>query len=538
MGERMAKKPNLIYIYADDLGRGMLSCYGQKHFRTPNIDRLAAEGMQFTESYGCSFCAPARASLLCGVHDAHAGRWTFTKAGIYMELDKGTMTLDQVYELIHNTGVQGGPGYGYLPQIAKQAGYATGQIGKLEWGFATTGDELDKHGWDYHYGYYDHQRCHGFYPTFLFEDGKKFDIPGNTMVNCGAKASAFENGELIDMTGRAVYSQDLFDQKIVEFIRSHKDEPFFLYHPSQLPHGPVFFPEIHPSVADNPELTPLEKEFASMVLRLDKTVGMILDELGALGLSDNTMIVFSSDNGHTLPYAQPGRLSAQVMLDGTKVDNVTTKYHSDTNGDVFNGNDGMAGLKLTSWEGGVKIPYLIRWPQAVKAGAVTDRMIANYDLMATFADLLEVEMPANKDGLSYAPLLKGDEARFEGHDYVVYASYMGPAIVAKDGWKLRVVVNPDKYRIGVFGDFIEKMGEAVEYQLFHVKDDYREDHNVTDQHPEKVGELLRLLVKECDGNLLNGTPQAHFAFYGAQFKQDDGAGKGAGRQGRRGAHAG
>jgi arylsulfatase A-like enzyme len=533
----MGKKPNLIYIYADDLGRGMLSCYGQKHFRTPNIDRLAAEGMRFTESYGCSFCAPARASLLCGVHDAHAGRWTFTKAGIYMELDKGTMTLDQVYELIHNTGVQGGPGDGYLPQIAKSAGYATGQVGKLEWGFATTGDELDKHGWDYHYGYYDHQRCHGYYPTFLFENGKKIDIPGNTMINCGAKLSAFENGELIDMTGRAVYSQDLFDQKIVEFIRDHKDEPFFLYHPSQLPHGAVFFPEIHPSVADNPELTPLEKEFASMILRLDKTVGIILDELDALGLGDNTMVIFSSDNGHTLAYAQPGRISGSVMLDGTRIDNVTTKYHSDTNGDVFDGNDGMAGLKLTSWEGGVKIPYLIRWPQAVKP-AVTDRMIANYDLMATFADLLEVEMPDNKDGLSYASLLQGDEARFEGHDYVVYASYMGPAIVAKDGWKLRVVVDPDKYRIGVFGDFIENLGEAIEYQLFHVKDDYREDHNVADQHPEKVEELRRLLVKECDGNLLNGTPQAHFAFYGAQFKQNEGEGKAAGRQGRRGRHAG
>ncbi|BCG58250.1 sulfatase-like hydrolase/transferase [Paenibacillus sp. URB8-2] len=510
----MKAKPNIIYIYADDLGRGMLSCYGQKHFETPNIDRLAGEGIRFTHAYGCSFCAPARASLICGVHDVHAGRWTFTKAGVYKELDKGMMTLEQVYELIHNTGIQSGPDDVYLPQILKQAGYATGQIGKLEWGFATTGYEIAKHGWDYHFGDYDHQRCHGYYPTFLFENGQKVDIEGNTLIDCGARRSAFEDGERIDMTGRRIYSQDLYDQKLLEYIRQHRDVPFFLYHPSQLPHGPVFYPDIHPSVADNPELTDIEKEFASMVLRLDRTVGLILDELDALNLAEDTIVIFSSDNGHTLAYSQPGRTSGQELLSGRPIDNIQTKFHSDTCGDVFDGNDGMAGLKLTSWEGGVRIPYLIRWPGTIQPHSVTDRLIANYDLMPTLAELAGAEMPGNKDGVSFASLINNEAGAFAGHEYVVYASYLGPAIVTGDGWKLRCVVHTDKYKLGPFGAFINQIDDAVEYQLYHIKEDYREDNNVAEQYPQKVLELRQKLVKECDGNLLNGTPQAHFAFYG------------------------
>ncbi|MCZ8511713.1 sulfatase-like hydrolase/transferase [Paenibacillus filicis] len=511
----MKTTPNIILIYADDLGRGMLSCYGQKLITTPNIDRLASEGMRLTQAYGCAFCAPARASLLCGVHDAHAGRWTFNKAGVYMELDKGNMSLEQIYELIHNTGIQGGPEDVYLPQIAKQAGYVTGQIGKLEWGFATTGDELARHGWDYHYGDYDHQRCHGYYPTFLFENGKAVPIDGNTYVNCGARRSAFENGERIDMTGRKVYSQDLYDRKIVEFIRQNKDRPFFLYHPSQLPHGPVFYPQIHPSVKEHPELTDIEKEYASMVLRLDQTVGTILDELDALDLAQQTIIIFCSDNGHTLAYSQPSRVSGQVMLNGTPIDNVHTKFHSDTCGDIFDGNNGMAGLKLTSWEGGVKIPYLIRWPGHINPHTVSDRLIANYDLMPTFAELLGQPMPPNKDGVSFASIWTSEGCRAaEEHEYIVYSSYLGPAIISRDGWKLRCVVNMDKYKIGPFGAFLEQMDEAIDYQLYQITTDYREEQNVAAHYPYKVSELRQKLIKECDGNLLNGTPQAHFAFYG------------------------
>ena len=344
--------PNIIYIYGDDLGRGMLSCYGQKHFQTPNIDRLAREGLQFTRAYGCIFCAPARASLMTGYHDAHAGRWTFTRGGLYRPLAEGTMTFEHIAELINNTGLQERPDEVFLAQIAQRAGYVTGQIGKLEWGFATTPERIRRHGWDYHYGYYDHQLCHGFYPPFLFENGDIVEIPGNTHPDCGNHpgSESPENAAIRhDMTGKVTYSQDLFNDKIVDFLRKHRNQPFFLFHPSQLPHGPISVPEIHPGVKDAPELTGFEKEYASMILRLDDTVGIILDELDALGIADNTIVFFSSDNGHEIYAAQQGRTVKRQSLDGIRYDDITTRHTTEQSGDIFNGNDGMAGLKWTSW---------------------------------------------------------------------------------------------------------------------------------------------------------------------------------------------
>ena len=244
----MTDNPNVILIFADDLGRGMLSCYGQQHFETPNIDRLANEGMKFNHAYGCAFCAPSRASMLTGLHDCHEGTWTYTQGGLYHRLSAGEMTLEQVRELLHTTGLQAGPDDIFLAQIAEHAGYTTGQIGKLEWGFATTGARIRRHGWQYHYGYYDHQRCHGFYPSFLFENGQPTPIQGNTHADCAVNLN-WESEENMarrrNREGKAVYSQDIFNEKIIEFLRTHQDKPFFLYHPSQLPHGPIAIPDIH-----------------------------------------------------------------------------------------------------------------------------------------------------------------------------------------------------------------------------------------------------------------------------------------------------
>ena len=156
----------VILIYGDDLGRGMLSCYGQQHFETPNIDRLSSEGVQFRQAYGCAFCAPSRASMMTGLHDCRHGTWTYTQGSVYKRLSTGEMTLSQITELIHTTGLQAAPDEIFLAQIAQEAGYVTGEIGKLEWGFDTTSDRIRRHGWDYHYGWYDHARCHGFYPPF------------------------------------------------------------------------------------------------------------------------------------------------------------------------------------------------------------------------------------------------------------------------------------------------------------------------------------------------------------------------------------
>lgn len=494
----MIQNPNIIYIYADDLGRGMLSCYGQKNFETPNIDRIDDEGIKFEYAYGCAFCAPARASLLTGYHDCHAGRWTFTTGGVYNKISSGEMNYSTLRELINNTSFQEREDEVFLPHIAKKAGYTTGQIGKLEWGFATTAERLEKHGWDYHFGYYDHQRCHGYYPPFLFENGEIIEIEGNTRMDCGIHPDMDQpEYEAIrqDMTGKKVYSQDLFNEKILNFIRKHKNEPFFLYHPTQLPHGPISIPEVSPQVKENEKLTQYEKEYASMVIKLDETVGLILDELDRLNLADNTMVIFSSDNGHEVYYRKKGRCPGRIEdKNGRKYDNIDYKFNSDLGGDIFNGNDGMSGLKFSSWEGGTRIPYIIRWPRVIKPNTTTNHMMANYDFMATLADILGVELPSWKDGISYYSILQNKESDQIKHDYIVYGSNEGPALISHDGWKIRYIL------------------KANRFQLFNIYDDYREENDLSGKYPEKVKELGEKMLKACDGNFNNGTADIHKAF--------------------------
>ena len=495
----MTDNPNVILIFADDLGRGMLSCYGQQHFETPNIDRLANEGMKFDHAYGCAFCAPSRASMLTGIHDCHQGRWTYTKAGIYESISTGETTPSEISELIHTTGLQAGPDDVFLAEIAEQAGYTTGQIGKLEWGFATTAERIRRHGWQYHYGYYDHQRCHGFYPPFLFENGQLTNIQGNTHADCGKhpNSESAENMEIRrNRQGKAVYSQDIFNEKIVEFLRTHRDAPFFLYHPSQLPHGPISVPDIHPSLKQSSELTTYEKEYASMILKLDETVGIILDELERLGIDDRTMIVFSSDNGHEVYYRQQGRTTGrQADLEGNPFDDITTKFYSETGGDVFDGNDGMAGLKFSSWEGGTRIPYMVRFPGKVTPGSTSDFMLTNYDLMPTLADFIGTEMPEDKDGVSFLPTLLERHEDQQHHEWIIYASRLGPALVTADGWKLRYINRTDNF------------------QLYHLSSDYREENDVSADHSDLVTRFSGWMLNACDGDYQNGTPGAHLATY-------------------------
>ncbi|MFC1805441.1 sulfatase-like hydrolase/transferase [Planctomycetota bacterium] len=306
-----------------------------------------------------------------------------------------------------------------------------------------------------------------------------------------------------DRTGKAVYSQDLFDAKIRAFIRDNRDRPFFLYHPSQLPHGPISIPELHPAVADHPDLTQFEKEYASMVLRLDATVGLILDELEAAGVADRTLLIFCSDNGHEFYCRQPGRTGDQwTAVDGTKLDNITGRFTSQRCGDVFDGNDGMAGLKITNWEGGTRIPYLVAWPARTPPGTVCDRMFANCDLFPTFAELLGIDMPPGKDGVSLLPIWRGREPEQE-HGPIVTASFLwGPSLVTADGWKLRRINNLDRF------------------QLYYLPDDYQEAHDLAAQYPERVDALAARMLEACDGSYDNGCISTHFAQYDHEVVND------------------
>jgi arylsulfatase A-like enzyme len=379
----------------------------------------------------------------------------------------------------------------FLAEVFQKAGYKTAQFGKLDWGFTTTHKQLKRHGWDYYYGYFDHVRCHGFYPPFLFENGEKILIEGNTHADCGKTKGADENGgyeERWDMKGKKHYSQNLILDKILKYIRNNKEEIFFIYHPTQLPHGPIAIPEIHQDYINHPDLTEIEKAYASMVKMLDDHVGIIVEELEKLDLLNNTIIVFSSDNGHELYYPSKGKLikgAKKNILTGENFDNIHTKYYSETAVDVFDGNDGMAGIKRSNWEGGVRVPLIYYWKGHMEGGRSNSQIVANYDMMGTFADLLNIDLPKDKHSISYLPELLGEKSK-NPRNYTVYASFMGASLVTNDGWKLR------HYFPGNV------------FQLYHLPNDYREEKNVIANYPEKFSELKNQLLKDCSGDLSNG----------------------------------
>ena len=484
-------KPNIILIYADDLGRGLLGTYGQRIITTPNIDRLARQGIRFDNAYGCMLCAPARASLLTGMHDCHNDEWNVTTGGIYKKLDI-EMDLNEITEQIHNVAIPAKSEQLFLGQVAQKAGYITAEFGKLEWGFATTPQRIERHGWDYHFGYYDHVRCHGFYPPFLFENGQKIDLPGNTHIDC-AKTPEEGNPEndkiRMSKEGKAIYSESIIMEKLLSFMENHHPKntgkPFFIYFPTQLPHGPTSIPEVHEELIDNASLTQIEKEYASMVKMLDDDVGRISARLEDMGILENTVLIFTSDNGHEIYYPVKGRTSKNDRdVNGRKFDNVHIKYTSELSGDIFDGNDGMSGMKRSNWEGGVRVPLFWYWKGKIDAGQVSDQMVSNYDLLNTIAEITGQPQIPGKDGISYAKTLFGGQSKVR--DYTIYSSYMGPAIVTKDGWKLRYFSPTDIF------------------QLYNIADDYKEQYDLLDKYPARVEELKKILVRECDGDLSNG----------------------------------
>ena len=238
------------------------------------------------------------------------------------------------------------------------------------------------------------------------------------------------------------------------------------------------------------------KEYASMILKLDETVGIIMGELERLGIDDRTMIVFCADNGHEIYYLQEGWTSGRrKMLGGKPFDDITTKFYSEEGGDVFNGNDGMAGLKRSSLEGGTRIPYIVRFPGMVTSESVSNHMLANYDLLPTLADFMGVELPQAKDGVSFLPTLFEQPDAQSQHEWVVYASGLGPALVTSDGWKLRYINKTDSF------------------QLYQLNNDYSEENDISADNPDIVTRLRGWLHNACDGDYRNGTPRAHFAPY-------------------------
>lgn len=434
---------NIIYILADDLGYGDLGCYGQKIIQTPNIDRLAAEGMQFTQHYsGCTVSAPSRSCLMTGLHTGHTH--------IRGNLSHGTEGEEPLPEGTYT-----------VARMMKDAGYATGAFGK--WGLGYPGSEGDPNrmGFDEFFGYNCQRQAHHYHPYHLWHNQEKVMLPGN-------------QGEKTE-----TYAQDLIQQEALNFIRKNQSKPFFLYMPYILPHAELVSPDDSILALYKGKIEPGKTyegvddikdpaykyggyctseephaDFASMITRFDAYVGQIMAELKKLGLDKNTVVFFSSDNG---PHEEGG-----------------------ADPDFFNSYGPLKGIKRDVYEGGIRVPLIAWAPERIAAGVKSDHISAFWDMMPTFADLADTKVQQKGDGISFAPTLLGKKRQKE-HEYLYWEFHErgGKIAVRMGDWK------GIKFGFGKDPD--------APMQLFNLAEDIHEDHDVAQQHPDIVKKLEKYI---------------------------------------------
>ena len=388
---RKNEKPNIIFILADDMSYYDLSGLGQQQFATPNLDKLMNEGLFFTEAYaGSPECAPSRASLMTGKHMGHCR----------IRNNRSVRKQDHLLDADIT-----------VAEMLKEAGYATGMVGK--WGIGLPGTEgtPDKQGFDYSFGFYDQLRAHGFYPHYLMENGRVVPIPGNygfdmektyqhTRSPKGLH-SYDDKGKLIPdgikNPAQAINSQDYIQNKAIQFIRDHYDTPFFLYYATQLPHGPLITPDLG-KYKDMP-WDQKHKEWAAMMEHLDRHVGEITETLDELNLTKNTILFFASDNG----YAHWGYFDRKPW----------------ENDSLFDNKGPWKGGKFLAMDGGVRVPFFVNWEGKIKPGT-TGALISLIDFPATACNLAGIDEPLT-DGISLLPLMTG-KAFPEGplHEYLYW----------------------------------------------------------------------------------------------------------------------
>ncbi|TXF86676.1 arylsulfatase [Neolewinella aurantiaca] len=440
-------KPNIVYILADDLGYGDLGVYGQQKFPTPNIDALAAQGMLFTQHYsGSAVCAPARSSLMTGQHTGH----TPIRGNKELPDREGQVPL---------------PGEAItIAEVLKGAGYTTAAFGK--WGLGYIGSEGDANaqGFDEFYGYNCQRMAHRYYPPHLWDNQNKVILPGNDWINTGT------------------YAPDVIQEETLAFLEASKDQPFFAYVPLVLPHAELIEPneEVMARFAGKfeetawtedqrytsgygPDMVPHEytsqamprAAYAAMVVRMDEYVGEIMAKLEELGLAENTIVMFTSDNG---PHEEGGADPA-----------------------FFDSAGGLRGLKRDLYEGGIRAPFIVRWPAKVAAGSRSDHVSAFWDVMPTVADIAGVPTPKGSDGVSFLPTLTGEGQQPE-HDYLYweFPAKGGRKAVRTGDWK------------GVVYDLIKHPDGAIE--LYNLAKDPTESNNVADHHPDVVKKIRGIMA--------------------------------------------
>ena len=451
----IGSRPNVIYILADDLGIGDIEPFGQRYIKTPNLNRMMNEGIVLLQHYaGNTVCAPSRASLMTGLHSGHGQiRGNFELGGFTDEEEFGQMPLN--------------PGTETVATMLAIAGYRTGLIGK--WGLGGPGSQgtPNKHGFDYFLGYLDQKQAHNHYPTHLWENEKWFPLANTYLYphqSLPPNADPFDPSSY-ESYKRVDYAQDRLTEAALNFIQSGSDQPFFLYLAFATPHAALQVPDFELSQYLHFEETPYTAQRnylphprpraarAAMISNIDSAVGRLMILLKELGIDEDTLIIFSSDNGPT----------------------------SEGGGDMqfFDSNGPYRGYKRDLYEGGIRMPTLARWPGKIEPGSSSDHVSAFWDLMPTLAELAGVEAPSN-DGISFLPtLLQEDQPNHESL-YWEFHSAQGSHSQAvrffdsqNKSWKAVRVYNA-----------VTGLNPMVE--LFDLDSDPYETTNVAGMHPDLI----------------------------------------------------
>lgn len=411
------RKPNIIFILSDDIAQGDLGCYGQKLIKTPNLDRMAAEGTRYLQAYcGTAVCAPSRTSLITGLHMGHSP----VRANREIQ-PEGQMPLPAETVTV--------------AQILKQAGYATACFGKWGMGmFHTTGSPLKK-GFDHFFGYNCQRHAHSYFPPYLYNDDKRIELPEN---NDGTKKT---------------YAQNLIADDLLAWIRAHADRPFFVFFAVTLPHGRYEIDD--QGIYKDKPWSEQEKNYAAMVTRLDSDTGRLLDLLKELKIDDNTLVMFSGDNGSSFP-------PSSAM--GKRFDQASK---------------GLRGFKRSLYEGALRQAAISRWPGQIPAGRVTDEPWAFWDFLPTCVELAGAKLPEGftPDGFSLVSFLKGGHA--PKRDYFYWELHEGKPIQAIRFGNYKAVKN----------------GPRAEIELYNLDTDPGETTNLAADNPDLVAKAKTLMAE-------------------------------------------
>ncbi len=427
-------KPNIIYVLADDLGYGDLSIQGQKKFKTPHIDQMAKEGIRMTNHYsGAPVCAPSRATLMTGMHTGHA----YIRGNKEIQPEGQAPMPGDTQTLAHRL---------------QKAGYTTACIGKWGLGYPGSVSTPQKMGFDYFFGYNCQKKAHHYFPEYLWENDTKVFYPEN------------ENGN------QGTYSHDAATEKAFEFIKKNKEKPFFLYIAYAIPHAELVLPEeyLAPFKGKFEEPNPFpdgryygaqahpRAAHAAMISHLDSDIGKLNKLLKDLGLEENTLVIFTSDNG---PHLEGG-----------------------ADPDFFNSSGDLRGYKRDLYEGGIRVPFVAKWPKTIQAGKVSTHPSAFWDLFPTLCDIAGSPIPENLDGISFLPELLGGKQK--EHDFL-YWEFHGAGgdkqAVRKGKWK-------------AVRNNIKEANTPIE--LYNLDEDLKETHNLASQYPKVVESMKKIFDKQ------------------------------------------